>query len=71
MQFRETYVERLRRLEMDNQIKQQKCKELEEKIINLDRKKFQAELRAKETEDKVIKVSQSVKLDQAKTTLDK
>jgi len=40
MQFRETYVERLRRLEMDNQIKQQKCKELEEKIINLDRKKF-------------------------------
>jgi hypothetical protein len=56
---------------MDVQIKAQKCKELEERLLNLDRKKFLVELKAKETEDTVNKVRQSAKLELSKTQIDK
>lgn len=48
---------------MDKQIQQQKCKDLEAKLLNLDRKKYLVELKAKETEDEVNKVRISAKLE--------
>ena len=51
--------EKVRRLEMDVEIKENKCAQLEKRLKEMDRQKYLAELKAKEADSEVRAVQQS------------
>jgi len=65
-QLRESTSERHRRIEMDLQMNKQRNKELEQKLVAMEKKKYEAELKAKESEG-VNRVRQSAQIESAKS----
>ena len=48
-QVKEQFTEKMRRLEMDKEIQEKKVAKLQKDLLNLDRQKYQAELKAQES----------------------